>query len=162
MFYSSWHQFPQLAPLSPQHVSSSCFLYKTEKLSKVAKTKQTKHSSDQPKVKLRPNIQTQLKGTKDAPGRLLTFGLGLGRVGVLRYFQVSFLRSGISGNSWVFSGISGYIGWILEVESQILKFFNIYRGLPNTQSCLRIPEMSVNTRNFEFTRNIGLPNDFEN
>ena len=56
-------------PLSPPHVSSSCFLYKTEKLSKVAKTKQTKHSSDQPKVKLRPNIQTQLKGTKDAPGR---------------------------------------------------------------------------------------------
>ena len=37
--------FPNL-PLSPPHVSSSCFLYKTEKLSKVAKTKQTKHNTD--------------------------------------------------------------------------------------------------------------------
>ena len=44
-------------------------------------------------------------------------GSGSGRVGVLKYtigyFRVSFLLSGISGYSWVFPGISGYIGYHL-------------------------------------------------
>ena len=58
-------------------------------------------------------------------------GSGSGRVGVLKYtigyFRVSFLLSGISGYSWVFPGISGYIGYhlfFLEVVSQTLRFFS--------------------------------------
>ena len=58
-------------------------------------------------------------------------GSGSGRGGVLKYmigyFRVSFLLSGISGYSWVFPGISGYIGYhlfFLEVVSQTLRFFS--------------------------------------
>ena len=58
-------------------------------------------------------------------------GSGSGRVEVLKYtigyFRVSFLLSGISEYSWVFPGISGYIGYhlfFLEVVSQTLRFFS--------------------------------------
>ena len=58
-------------------------------------------------------------------------GSGSGRVGVLKYtigyFRVSFLLSGISGYSWVFPGISGYIGYhlyFLRVVSQTLRFLS--------------------------------------
>ena len=91
-------------------------------------------------------------GSGQVLDKILGSGSGSGRVGVskytIRYFLLSFLLSGISGYVGyfqVFPGMSGISGYIRV-------YWISYWVITETSG---LPEISGNTRNPGFTRNIG-------
>ena len=84
--------------------------------------------------------------------------------GIFVYFFHSRVFPGIPGYFRVFLGILDIISF-LEVVSQTLRFFltfteaekiaKIHKQFANQDHCREYPEISGNTRNSGFTRNIG-------